>query len=329
MRSFSFCLAAILLGILLLVLPVSAATVDLSQSYKCFSANFVKWENFDSPLDVVVDKSVLMWVNFHNLPTNNPLVFKLTFNDQTQVMGSIITQDTSAISSTTILSLGSTSNTSSWSHLPYVGVAPRYNLGYGIDANGLHYLVLLDESRTGSSPKDGRHFTIDTNLDANMPISPPAMNPIIRFEKVSSSLPSGGGFGGGGAGGRSGDDPPSLDPPGVANMDGYVLDYSSLQNGCPAADSSWLDRLLGAVTAGLGIFMFVGSFLVDNIAYLPLVMFLGIILLFWWCVQKKGVIGGGGMFIEKCLYLADIVQRILSYSIDAFYKIWDALVKWL
>jgi hypothetical protein len=298
----NYYLAAVLLGILLLVLPVSAVVVNLSQSYECFSVSFVKWENFDSPLDVVADNSVLMWVNFNNLPTNDELTFTLTFNDLSQVEGSIVTRDTSLISGETVLSLGSMSNTTTYSHLPLVGVAPRYNLGYGIDSTGLHYLVLLEESRTGASPKDGRYFLIDTDLDVNVPISPPANNPIIRFEKLS----------------------------GTANMDGYVLENSVLQNGCPALDKSWLDMLLGAMGAGVGIFLFVGSFLVDNIQYVPLAMILGEGLLLLYCLdKKKDIIEGLGLFLDKNLYIADIVQRILLYSLTAFWTVWDALVKWL
>ena len=301
MRKYLF-VAAVLFGILLLVLPSSATVVNLSQSYECFSANFIKWENFDSPLEVATDNSVLMWVNFHNLPTNDEIAFTLTFNDLSTVEGAIVTRDTSPISSETVLSLGSMSNTTSWTHLPLVGVAPRYNLGYGIDPSGYHYLVLLEESRTGGSPKDGRFFSVDTDKDVNVVVNPPSTNPIIRFEKKA----------------------------GVANMDGYVLDNSILQAGCPAKDSGWLDKLLTAGGAGVGIFLFVVTFLADNIVYLPLGMLLGEGLLFLWCLdKKKDVLEGLGLFLDKNLYLADIVQRILSYGIQAFWAIWDAVVKWL
>jgi len=57
---------------------------------------------------------------------------------------------------------------------------------------------------------------------------------------------------------------------------------------------------------------------------------LGEALLFLNCIdKKKDIVSGIGLFVEKNLYFADIVQRILSYVIDALYQAWDAFVKWI
>jgi hypothetical protein len=300
-RRWNWILVAVLIGILLLSVPASAAVVNLSQPYKN-SGTFVKYEQFTSPLETATEDSAILWVEFFSVPTNCDITFTLTHNDLQQVTGSLVSKDTSLISSTITASLGGVENTTTYTHLPLVGVAPRYVLTYGVDPAGLHYLVLLPTSRTGPSPWDGRSILIDTSLDANLVVNPPLINPIIKFEKTSSS--------------------------GII-MNGYTATMSYLENG-PEKTSDYPGMFLGALTAGIGIFLFVGSFLIEYIEYLPLGMLLGEALLFLYCIDRKSdIVEGLGLFLDKNLYLADIVQRILSYAVQVFYWAWDAMFKWL
>ena len=355
----SFYLAAVLFGILLLILPVSSSHVNLTQPYTVSTFAITRTEMGinsgvnpgTNPWNTAGSNSAIVWIEFYEMSTNGVVNFDLIFNDQTTISGSIQAQDDSPISGTVTVDLAGVTKTNTYSHIPLLGAAPPQILSYGVDASGYHYLSLLPANRVGGyspsnsipivNPLNGKPivdpvpssgYDLDTSVDPYVLINPPVINPIIQIGYSSSSLSHFGqsvGFGGGYAGGRSGDSPPSLEVSSVSLIV-YNATMENLQNGGKKSGTDWIALFTSSIGGALGILLFSVGFVVSNAQYIPLAMLLGESLLFLHYLEKKqDILVALGLFFEKNLYFADIAQRILSYVIDALFKAWEAFLKWL
>lgn len=304
----------ILLVLLLVAGPVSAALVNLTPINAVdrenslspglgYTLSHTKWEMAELPFSTVEEDSAIMWIRSHSLPTSGVVVYTLTMNDQTSILGTIQAQDTSLISSRVTTTLGGVTSTADYTRLPYIGVIPEHVITYGVDPAGTHYLVLLPKDRTGSSPYDPKIIQLDTTRDPHMVISAPVNNPIIHLQKSSGSTPH--------------------------FVDIYTATMTYLQTG-PEESDDYIGQFLGLL-GGLGaIFVFCGQFIITYWVYLPLAMVLGEGLLFLHCLKKKpDIVQGLGLFAQINLEFADIFQRVLTYGFRILYWAWDAVMKWL
>jgi len=300
----------ILLGVLLvvgiLIGGVSATLINLSQMYPDEAKNTFTNENvpINGEWDSSVNDSAIMWLTFMNMPTDENMNFQLTFNDMSTLDGSIVSQNTGLYTNDITVTLGSASNTTSYTHIPFIGVTPKYDLAYGEDpASGKVYLVLLTGDRTGASPYAKEMIWADPDVDSMVRAQPPQYSPIIDFIGNSSSPQT--------------------------EIWGYTLSVDQLNHiqnddfdpfGVLIISGEVGEGAVTLITMGLGFL--VGEIL-PNLAILICV---GEGLYFLMCLRNTSSIPAAmGKWIGFQVYLVDLFIRLIRWIIDILVQIKNSI----
>jgi hypothetical protein len=303
-------IAAALLGILLLVCPVSAEITNLTQLYPDMAPEVVTWENAGPDWQPSVNNSAMIWADYYDMVPPVDLSFTLTMNNGEQITGGIESHAATGLFGIPLpyqdeitTTLGSISSTAQFNHLPFIGVAPRYALTYGAAPTGEVYLVFLEQGRTGGQPYASNGILVDLAVDPNVQVNPPEINPAIRLETTSTNMFKVWGY--------------SLTPEQLRHSKKTYTDIISVM--WTTWDVTW--GLLGQFIA------FLIGFVMPN---LVLLLGVGEGLLALLMLRKTGnVVSAAGGFIDVNLLLFDKISTFLSRAVTGLYEFIEAVFHWL
>jgi len=301
-------LLILVLALICIAMPVSAAVLNLTNPYATDSA-LQQNENVRDGWNTALNNSAIIWLSFFNMPTNVNINFTLISNDGSQIQGYLQSADTLPWQSTLTVSLGGVTNTTVYGHFPFLGITPTYTLTYGVDSQGYNYLVFIPESMTGvptescngaficSSTDATKSFTIDTTLDPNVMVNPATITPVIQFNVQADR---------------------------DISIWGYWISIAELKKVLSQSPDSNNQNILSTFgtawslgSGGLGFFLTV---ILPN---LPLIIMIGDGLLFVYYVDRKGLIGGSGEWVEKNMVIFDLLLRFYGYLIMFLWAVVD------